>query len=134
MKQRSFPSHSAVSKKSGRSLGSSGNKPLASDERTDISKGGNRLPSRSTGKSRLPGGSFLSKESVLLNRVNVLSSTVYFPKLGYFLVQENTAYQENIKFRRYLSRPGASPAKLLRLARALGTGGPMARALEVLTG
>jgi hypothetical protein len=40
----------------------------------------------------------------------------------------------NGALRRYLSRPGASPAKLLRLARALGTGGPMARALEVLTG
>jgi predicted transcriptional regulator of viral defense system len=40
----------------------------------------------------------------------------------------------NGALRQYLSRPGASPANLLRLARALGTGGPMARALEVLTG
>jgi hypothetical protein len=36
--------------------------------------------------------------------------------------------------RRYLSRPGASSGKLLRLARRLRVGGPMAEALEVLTG
>lgn len=36
--------------------------------------------------------------------------------------------------RRYLSRPGASTGKLLRLARRLRVGGPMAEALEVLTG
>jgi len=36
--------------------------------------------------------------------------------------------------RRYLRRPGASPGDLLRLARQLRAGGPMADALEVLTG
>ncbi len=36
--------------------------------------------------------------------------------------------------RRYLRRPEASPAKLLRLARNLRVGNPMAEALEVLTG
>jgi predicted transcriptional regulator of viral defense system len=46
-------------------------------------------------------------------------------------VGSDVAYEA---LRRYLSRPGASPANLLRLARTLGTGGPMAEALEVLTG
>lgn len=36
--------------------------------------------------------------------------------------------------RRYLRRPGASPGDLLRLARQLRAGGPVADALEVLTG
>ncbi|HEX2740717.1 MAG TPA: type IV toxin-antitoxin system AbiEi family antitoxin domain-containing protein [Rubrobacter sp.] len=36
--------------------------------------------------------------------------------------------------RRYLRRPGASSGELLRLARRLRAGGPMASALEVLTG
>lgn len=36
--------------------------------------------------------------------------------------------------RRYLRRPGSSPGDLLRLARRLRAGGPMADALEVLTG
>src|SRR5215210_2018012 len=36
--------------------------------------------------------------------------------------------------RRYLQRPGASTGELLRLARRLRAGGPMADALEVLTG
>lgn len=36
--------------------------------------------------------------------------------------------------RRYLRRPGASSGDLLRLARRLRAGGPMADALEVLTG
>ncbi len=36
--------------------------------------------------------------------------------------------------RRYLWRPGASAGELLRLARRLRVGGPMADALEVLTG
>lgn len=36
--------------------------------------------------------------------------------------------------RRYLRRPGSSPGDLLRLARRLRVGGPMADALEVLTG
>ncbi len=36
--------------------------------------------------------------------------------------------------RRYLRRPGASPGDLLRLARRLRAGGPVADALEVLTG
>jgi len=36
--------------------------------------------------------------------------------------------------RSYLRRPGASAGELLRLARRLRAGGPMADALEVLTG
>ena len=36
--------------------------------------------------------------------------------------------------RRYLRRPGASPGNLLRLARRLKVGGPVADALQVLTG
>ena len=36
--------------------------------------------------------------------------------------------------RRYLRRPGSSPGSLLRLARRLRAGGPVADALEVLTG
>lgn len=36
--------------------------------------------------------------------------------------------------RRYLRRPGASPGDLLRLARRLRAGGPVADALQVLTG
>ncbi len=36
--------------------------------------------------------------------------------------------------RRYLRRPGSSPGDLLRLARRLRAGGPVADALEVLTG
>jgi predicted transcriptional regulator of viral defense system len=47
------------------------------------------------------------------------------------LVGADVAYEA---LRRYLSRPGASSGKLLRLARRLRVGGPMAEALEVLTG
>jgi hypothetical protein len=36
--------------------------------------------------------------------------------------------------RRYLRRPGSSSGDLLRLARRLRAGGPVADALEVLTG
>lgn len=46
-------------------------------------------------------------------------------------VGSDVAYEA---LRRYLGRPDASPAKLLRLARKLRTGGPMAGALEVLGG
>lgn len=46
-------------------------------------------------------------------------------------VGANVAYEA---LRRYLRRPGASPGDLLRLARRLRVGGPMADALEVLTG
>lgn len=46
-------------------------------------------------------------------------------------VGSDVAYEA---LRRYLRRPGASPGNLLRLARRLRAGGPMADALQVLTG